>query len=79
VTCSYEVGALREPGVEAFMTAGKKPMTVWNAQTLGFEPNQAARVNITKMYQPPHEGKCEMLEGALLKESRQAGGQTERS
>jgi electron transfer flavoprotein alpha/beta subunit len=64
VTCSYEVGALREPGVEAFMTAGKKPMTVWNAQQLELSGDQAARVNITNMYQPPHEGKCEMIDGS---------------
>jgi electron transfer flavoprotein beta subunit len=51
VTCSYEVGALREPGVEAFMTAGKKPMTVWNAQHLELAADQVARINITNMYQ----------------------------
>lgn len=64
VTCSYEVGALREPGVEAFMTAGKRPVTVWNAQQLGIEPSKTSRINVLKLYQLAHESKCEILDGA---------------
>jgi electron transfer flavoprotein beta subunit len=68
VTTGYEVGALREPGVEAFMTAGKKPMTVWNAQVLGLEPAKPGRTTFMKMYQPAHEIKCEIMEGASPEE-----------
>lgn len=64
VTTGYEVGSLREPGVEAFMSAGKKPMTVWNAQALGLEPAKPSRTSFMKMYQPAHDIKCEMMEGA---------------
>jgi electron transfer flavoprotein beta subunit len=64
VTASYEIGELREPGVEAFMTAGKKPITVWNAQDLGLETDKAARTSFLKMYQPAHETNCEFIEGA---------------
>jgi electron transfer flavoprotein beta subunit len=68
VTTGYEVGALREPGVEAFMSAGKKPITVWNAQQLGLETSKTARINMLKMYQPAHEGKCEIVEAASPEE-----------
>ena len=64
VTVSYEVGALREPDVEAFMSAGKKPLTVWNAQALGLEPAKTSRTGFLKMYQPAHDSKCEIVEGA---------------
>ncbi len=63
VTTGYEVGALREPGVEAFMSAGKKPLTVWNAQQLGLENVKTSRTDIIKMYQPSHTGQCVMIEG----------------
>jgi electron transfer flavoprotein beta subunit len=63
VTVGYEVGALREPGVEAFMSANKKPMTVWNAQVLGSEAVKSSHTNFTKMYQPVQDVKCEMIEG----------------
>jgi electron transfer flavoprotein beta subunit len=63
VTTSYEVGALREPGVEAFMSANKKPLTVWNAQALGIDIAKPARTKFTKMFQPVREGKCQMVEG----------------
>jgi electron transfer flavoprotein beta subunit len=68
VTTSYEVGTLREPGVEAFMSAGKKPMTVWNAQALGLESAKTGRTGFVKMYQPAHDIKCEMMDGASPEE-----------
>ncbi len=68
VTTSYEVGTLREPGVEAFMSAGKKPMTVWNAQTLGLQPGITNPTSFAKMYQPAHDTKCEIMEGASPEE-----------
>jgi electron transfer flavoprotein beta subunit len=68
VTASYEVGALREPGVEAFVSAGKKPVTVRNAQELGLEPGKTSRTGFLKMYQTTHDAKCEMLSGASHEE-----------
>jgi electron transfer flavoprotein beta subunit len=68
VTTNYEVGVLREPGVEAFMAANKKPITVWNAQQLGLDMSQKSSVNLLKLFQPVREGKCEMVEGATPEE-----------
>jgi electron transfer flavoprotein beta subunit len=64
VTTTYEVGALREPGVEAFMSAAKKPITIWNAAELGIKTASTNRFDLVKMSQPVHESKCEMFEGA---------------
>jgi electron transfer flavoprotein beta subunit len=68
VTTNYEVGALREPGVEAFMLAAKKPITTWNAQELGIETGNTDRFNLLRMDEPAHESKCEILEGASSEE-----------
>jgi electron transfer flavoprotein beta subunit len=64
VTTTYEVGALREPGVEAFMSAGKKPITTWTAADLGIATAVADRFDMMKMQVPTHEGRCEILDGA---------------
>jgi electron transfer flavoprotein beta subunit len=64
VTATYEVGALREPGVEAFMSAARKPITKWDAQELGIETDSIDRFTMTKMYRPARESSCEILEGA---------------
>ncbi|HSW57181.1 MAG TPA: electron transfer flavoprotein subunit beta/FixA family protein [Dehalococcoidales bacterium] len=64
VTTSYEAGTLREPGVEAFMSANKKPLTVWNAQQIGMDKSRSGPAAFLKMEQTAHNIKCEMLEGA---------------
>jgi electron transfer flavoprotein beta subunit len=68
VTTTYEVGALREPGVEAFISAAKKPISIWNAAELGIETGKVNRFDMLKMDMPTHEGKCEILEGASSEE-----------
>jgi electron transfer flavoprotein beta subunit len=68
VTTTYEVGALREPGVEAFMSAAKKPITTWKAEDLGIVTGNTSRFDMLKMDIPAHEGKCEILEGASPEE-----------
>jgi electron transfer flavoprotein alpha/beta subunit len=68
VTTNYEVGALREPGVEAFMSAAKKPVTNWNARELGIETGNTNRFTMIKMNEPAHESKCEILEGSSSEE-----------
>lgn len=68
VTTTYEVGALREPGVEAFMSAAKKPITTWKVEELGIETGNTNRFTMIKMDMPAHEGKCEILEGASPEE-----------
>jgi electron transfer flavoprotein beta subunit len=68
VTVTYEVGDLREPGVEAFMSAAKKPITTWNAQELGIETADTSRFEVLKMSEPAQRGESEILEGASPEE-----------
>ncbi len=68
VTTSYEVGTLREPGVEAFMSANKKPVITWNAQQLGIEPGQSQPLSLVNVFQPARDSKCEMLDGGSPEE-----------
>ncbi|MBN1188869.1 MAG: electron transfer flavoprotein subunit beta/FixA family protein [Dehalococcoidales bacterium] len=68
VTVTYEVGTLREPDVEAFMTAGKKPMTIWKAPDLTLESAETSRTKFLKMEQPTHDVKCEIMEGGTPEE-----------
>jgi electron transfer flavoprotein beta subunit len=68
ITTTYEVGALREPGVEAFMSASKKPTTTWTAADLGLATDNTDRFEMQKMQEPSRESKCEILEGASPEE-----------
>jgi len=68
VTVTYEVGVLREPGVEAFMSASKKPISTWDAQQLEIDTATTDRIEVLQMEQPTHESKCEMLEGSSAEE-----------
>jgi len=68
ITTSYEIGKLRRPGAEGFMTAGKKPMTVWNSQQLGITTGTIGQVSIRQVYQPTHENRCEMIDGVSPEE-----------
>lgn len=64
VTVSYEVGNLREPGVEGFLEATKKPLTTWKLQDLEIDPSQFQKVEILKLYCPERISQCEMIEAA---------------
>ncbi len=65
VTVTYEVGSLREPGVEAFMSASAKPVIVWTAADLELEQAGMAggRTEILRMEVPVRASRCEILEG----------------
>lgn len=63
VTTTYKAGAMREPGVEAFISATKKPVTTWNARDLGIETGNTSRFSMISMYSPTRESKCEILGG----------------
>jgi electron transfer flavoprotein beta subunit len=69
VTTSYEVGTLREPSVEALMSAAKKPVTIWNAAQLGIAPAAKNRINMLKLVQPVSTTKCEIIPGATPEEA----------
>jgi electron transfer flavoprotein alpha/beta subunit len=64
VTTTCEVGSLRVPGVEAFMSAGQKPITTWSAVDLGMELGGTGFFDIITMETPVHEGSCEIVEGS---------------
>ncbi len=63
VTVTYEVGSLREPGVEAFLSAGTKPITVWGAADLEQAGSVAGSIEIVRMEVPVRESRCEILVG----------------
>ncbi len=63
VTVSYEVGSLREPGVEAFMSAAKKPVSVWDSRELGISIGNSSQFTFLSMSEPSRINKCVMIEG----------------
>jgi len=63
VTGRSEIGELRSATVEKLMAARKKEAVVWNAQELGIDPAQLSRASLLKLYQPVHEGTCEIIQG----------------
>jgi len=69
VTVSNEIGELRAATVKAIMEARKKPVTTWNAGDLEVEPAQLKKTNLLKLYQPTHEGECEIIEAASEEEA----------
>jgi electron transfer flavoprotein alpha/beta subunit len=46
------------------MSASKKPVTTWDVQELGIGVDDTDRFTMTKMDEPVHESKCEILEGS---------------
>ena len=72
VTVSNEANKPRYPTLKGIMTAGKKTIPVWNADTIGLDTAQVgsagARTRITKLYIPRFEGKCEFIAGETPEE-----------
>jgi len=63
VTLTGEVGALRKPGMEAYVSAVKKPVTTWDAEELGIETGDADFKSIVRMNTPVYPEICEVIEG----------------
>ncbi len=63
ITASNEIGELRSAPLPAIIAAQKKPIITWNASDVGFELSPK-KVNLVRLFQPIHEGKCEMIEGS---------------
>ena len=64
VTASSEIGELRFTTMEKIMAAKKKEPTVWKPADIGVDASQIGRrVKLLKLFQPVHEGKCEIIEG----------------
>ncbi len=68
VTTNYKVGTMREPSVEAFISAAKKPITTWTARDLEIETGNTDRFSMIRMCSLTHESKCEILEGSSSEE-----------
>ena len=67
VTVSNEVGEARYPTIKGIMAAKKKEPIIWKPADIGVEPSQTGaagrRAKMLKLFQPVHEGKCEIAEG----------------
>lgn len=67
ITVSNELGEARYPTIKGIMAAKKIEPLVWTPADIGLEPEQIGaagrKINLEKLYQPVHEGKCEIIEG----------------
>ena len=72
VTVSNEANKPRYPTLKGIMTAGKKKLPVWNAAEMGLDTarvgHAGALTQVTKLYIPRFEGKCEFIEGETPEE-----------
>ena len=73
VTVSNELGEARYPTIKGIMAAKKIEPVVWKPSDIGVEPAQVGaagrRVKLLKLFQPVHEGKCELMEGESPEEA----------
>lgn len=67
ITISNELGELRPVKVADIMAAQKKPITVWNAESLGIQI-QPRKTNLQKLFIPEKESICEFVEGETAEE-----------
>ena len=73
VTVSNELGEARYPTMRGIMAATKVEPIVWKPADIGVEVSQAGaagrHIKLLKLFQPVHEGKCELIEGESLEEA----------
>jgi electron transfer flavoprotein beta subunit len=67
VTVSNEIGEPRYPTIKGIMAAKKKEPIIWKPADIGIDITQVGaagrRVRLNRLYQPVHEGKCELVDG----------------
>jgi electron transfer flavoprotein beta subunit len=67
ITVSNEVGQPRYPTIKGIMAAKKVEPIVWKPADLGLETGKAGaagrRTKVKKLFQPVHEGKCDIAAG----------------
>ena len=72
ITISNEVGEPRYPTIKGIMAAKKKEPITWKPADIAVEPTQVGaagrRAKLVKLFQPVHEGKCEILKGETPEE-----------
>jgi len=73
VTVSNELGEARYPTIKGIMAAKKIEPVVWKPADIGVEPAQVGaggrRIKLLKLFQPVHEGKCDLVEGESPEEA----------
>lgn len=73
ITVSNEIGEPRYPTIKGIMAAKKIEPIVWKPADIGVEPSQIGaagrRARMLRLYEPLHEGKCEMAEGETPEEA----------
>jgi len=73
ITVSNELGEPRYPTIKGILAAKKKEPIMWKPADIGVEPSQVGaagrHTKLLKLFQPVHEGKCEVVEGESLEEA----------
>jgi len=73
ITVSNELGEPRYPTIKGIMAAKKKEPLVWKPADIGLDPSQTGaagrRTKLVKLFQPVHEGECQILEGESPEEA----------
>jgi len=73
ITASNEIGEPRYPTIKGIMAAKRKEPIIWKPADIGVEPAQIGaagqRTKTLKLFQPVHEGKCEIMEGETPEEA----------
>lgn len=76
VTVSNEIGEPRYPTIKGIMAAKKVTPVVWKPADIGLEAAAVGaagrRAELTRLYQPVHEGKCDFAEGETPEEAAAA-------
>jgi len=67
ITISNELGEPRYPKITGIMAAKKKEPIIWKPADIGADASQIGtagkRIKLFKLFQPIHEGKCEIIDG----------------
>ena len=73
ITVSNEIGEARYPTIKGIMIAKRKEPVTWHPADIGVEPAQLGaagrRTRLLKLFQPVHEGKCEIVAGESPEEA----------
>jgi electron transfer flavoprotein beta subunit len=73
ITVSNELGQARYPAIQNIRVANKIQPVVWKPADIGVEPSMVGaagrRLTLNKLFQPVHEGTCEMAGGETPQEA----------
>ncbi|OGO22659.1 MAG: hypothetical protein A2144_08045, partial [Chloroflexi bacterium RBG_16_50_9] len=73
ISVSNEIGEPRYPTIKGIMAAKKIEPVIWKPADIGLEPSHLGgagqRTKMLRLFQPVHEGKCEMANGETPEEA----------